>query len=70
MADLSETVDFFNWLKGTHPEIHLLRWQEEFVGMYFKNKSREEWDKHLLSMPIAMGKTFLKNLIQEFEKRK
>lgn len=69
MADLSQTNDFLCWLKNIHPEIHLLPWQEDFVGMFFKNKERETWNKHLLVTPLLTGRTFIKNLISEFERR-
>jgi len=69
MADLSKTLDFFSWLKFMFPEIHLLPWQESFIEMYFHNKSKEVWNRQLLSMPRLGGKTFVKNLIKEFEDR-
>jgi hypothetical protein len=45
---------FLRWLGGVHPEVKLLDWQIEVAKLF-------------LNQPRAAGKTFLLNILKEYE---
>ena len=55
---------FYEWLEKFHPEVELMAWQLDWSKRYFRCEMDE-----MISMDLrgACGKTFLTNLIREYQ---
>jgi len=61
------TADFFGWLRYSHPDVRFLPIQVELVRAHF---ARKEGIYSVVFVARGGGKTYVANLIKEYEARK
>jgi len=61
---MTKAIKFLLWLQETKPDVKLLPWQERVVRLYF---GTDIFAETVFKFPKAYGKTFLMDLIREYE---